>query len=53
MFERFDSRYDLRGRLISKTALHVGAGGRLLVGSSDNPILRDARITPEEFEQLK
>lgn len=46
MFERFDSRYDLRGRLITRTALHVGAGGSLLVASSDNPIVRDANNLP-------
>lgn len=46
MFERFDSRHDLRGRLITETALHVGAGGSLLVASSDNPIVRDANNLP-------
>lgn len=46
MFERFDSRYDLRGQLITRTALHIGAGGSLLVGSSDNPIVRDVNNLP-------
>lgn len=46
MFERFDSRYDLRGRLITKTALHVGAGGSLAVVGSDNPVVRDVNGLP-------
>jgi CRISPR-associated RAMP protein (TIGR02581 family) len=46
MFERFDSRYDLRGRLITKTALHIGAGGSLAVVGSDNPVVRDVNGLP-------
>jgi CRISPR-associated RAMP protein (TIGR02581 family) len=46
MFERFDSRYDLRGRLISKTALHIGAGGSLAIVGSDNPVVRDVNGLP-------
>lgn len=46
MFERFDSRYDLCGRLLTKTALHIGAGGNLAVTGSDNPIVRDANNLP-------
>lgn len=46
MFERFDNRYDLRGRLLSKTGLHIGAGGSLEVVGSDKPVVRDANNLP-------
>lgn len=46
MFERFENRYDLRGRLITKTALHIGAGGSLAVVGSDNPVVRDVNGLP-------
>ncbi|MCS6861054.1 MAG: CRISPR-associated RAMP protein Csx7 [Abditibacteriales bacterium] len=46
MFECFDSRYDLRGRLITQTALHIGAGGSLAVVGSDNPVVRDVNGLP-------
>lgn len=46
MFERFDSRYDLRGRLLTKTALHIGARGSLTMVGSDNPVVRDVKGLP-------
>jgi len=46
MFERFESRYDIRGRVTTLTGLHVGAGTSLEVTGSDNPILRDINGLP-------
>lgn len=46
MFARFDSRHDLRGRLTTLTALHIGAGGSLAVVGSDNPVVRDVNGFP-------
>jgi CRISPR-associated RAMP protein (TIGR02581 family) len=46
MFERFHSRYDLRGYLLTETGLHIGAGGSLTVVGSDNPIVRDINGLP-------
>jgi CRISPR-associated RAMP protein (TIGR02581 family) len=46
MFERFENRYDLRGRLITATGLHIGAGGSLAVVGSDNPVMRDVNGLP-------
>lgn len=46
MFDRFESRYTLLGKLITKTALHIGAGTSLAVVGSDNPIVRDSNGLP-------
>ncbi|HXH13083.1 MAG TPA: CRISPR-associated RAMP protein Csx7 [Alphaproteobacteria bacterium] len=46
MFERFENRYDLRGRLITAAGLHIGAGGSLAVVGSDNPVMRDVNGLP-------
>ncbi|MBI4494826.1 MAG: CRISPR-associated RAMP protein [Chloroflexi bacterium] len=46
MFERFESRYELRGRVVTRAGLHVGVGGSLAVVGSDNPVARDARGLP-------
>lgn len=46
MFARFDSRYDLHGRLMTLTALHIGAGGSLAVVGSDHPVVRDVNGFP-------
>ena len=46
MFEEFKSRYDLRAHVVTRTGLHIGAGGSLAVTGSDNPVVRDARGLP-------
>jgi CRISPR-associated RAMP protein (TIGR02581 family) len=46
MFERFDSRIDLNGRLTLLTGLHIGTGGSHAVTGSDNPVVRDGRGLP-------
>lgn len=46
MFERFDNRYNLHGRVVTKTGLHIGAGGSLAVVGSDNPVVRDVNGLP-------
>jgi len=46
MFETFQNRYDLRGRVFTETGLHIGAGGSLAVTGSDNPVVRDAQGRP-------
>jgi CRISPR-associated protein Csm3 len=46
MFERFDNRYDLRGRLTTRTGIHIGTGGSLTVVESDNPVIRDINGWP-------
>jgi len=46
MFDRFESRYDLRGWLITRTGLHIGTGGSLAVVESDNPVIRDINAWP-------
>jgi CRISPR/Cas system CSM-associated protein Csm3 (group 7 of RAMP superfamily) len=46
MFDRFENRYDLRGRLITRTGLHIGTGGSLTIAESDNPVIRDINGWP-------
>jgi len=45
-FERFENRYDLRGRLTTMTGLHIGTGGSLAAVESDNPVIRDINGWP-------
>lgn len=46
MFERFESRYELRAGVVTAAGLHIGVGGSLDVTGSDNPVARDARGLP-------
>lgn len=46
MFERFENRYELRGRLITQTGLHIGAGESLMVVGSNKPVVRDINGLP-------
>ena len=46
MFDRFENRVILTGRVIAKTGLHIGSGGSLEPVGSNNPVVRDAQGKP-------
>ena len=46
MLSHFENQYNLKGRLITETGLHIGRGGNLVVAASDNPVIKDSRGWP-------
>jgi CRISPR-associated RAMP protein (TIGR02581 family) len=46
MFEHFDNRTIIEGTVTVTGGLHIGAGGQIQPGGTDNPVIRDALGRP-------
>nr|HID15035.1 CRISPR-associated RAMP protein [Anaerolineae bacterium] len=46
MFEHFDNRTIIEGAVTVTGGLHIGAGGQIQPGGTDNPVIRDALGRP-------